>query len=417
MYRLYFLLVLTPIMILGCSSKNKDKTENELDIPNIIPAKYDTLKNVLSFIIDETPPYTISLIKEAEYGDSEEVIFGDINKFAVDSYGRIYIANGRKIEVFDANGTYLKTLGREGRGPGEFNNMEYLSPKIFSNLLYVQDDVLNRVNVFNTDSLSFIYSIPIRSKDASRKIAKVIDIDVLSMINDSLFFISLRQAYQEAEHGGFQNYFMMNRRGEFVSDKVFSYKEHPNNSYLVLPSFNAKPVFTSSRSVFDSYMKIAFDRNHNIYTSSDEDFLIKVYSVTGKFMRAIYYPYSRSTFDEKKIENIRAYGGSTFGKTRKQDFDIPEKWPAIHQFFLDDEDRIWVSTIIDDDENYEWWVLENNGQLISKFKWPGKRLKRNSMFSGNHIPIVKDGFFYITESSKADGTSKLIKYKIEFKKN
>jgi hypothetical protein len=49
--------------------------------------------------------------------------FGLVEKdVAVDRQGRMYVVDGisRRVQVFDASGTYLQTLGREGQGPGEF---------------------------------------------------------------------------------------------------------------------------------------------------------------------------------------------------------------------------------------------------------------------------------------------------------
>lgn len=48
--------------------------------------------------------------------------FGERIAVGVDDHGRIYIADtdNHRIQVFDADGTYLATMGRDGQGPGEF---------------------------------------------------------------------------------------------------------------------------------------------------------------------------------------------------------------------------------------------------------------------------------------------------------
>jgi hypothetical protein len=54
-------------------------------------------------------------------GDSTEM-FGSIRSLAVDSAGRIYVMDGQvpALRVYGPDGAYLRTLGREGEGPGEY---------------------------------------------------------------------------------------------------------------------------------------------------------------------------------------------------------------------------------------------------------------------------------------------------------
>jgi sugar lactone lactonase YvrE len=54
--------------------------------------------------------------------DDENIAFHMPSDLAVDADGRIYILDtgNHRIQVFDKNGKYLKTVGRQGQGPGEF---------------------------------------------------------------------------------------------------------------------------------------------------------------------------------------------------------------------------------------------------------------------------------------------------------
>lgn len=57
-----------------------------------------------------------------EDDDANAVVFGQVGSLAVDSDGRVYVvdAQARQINVFSADGDFLRTLGRQGEGPGEF---------------------------------------------------------------------------------------------------------------------------------------------------------------------------------------------------------------------------------------------------------------------------------------------------------
>ena len=54
--------------------------------------------------------------------DAEGEFFGVINQVTADSDGNIYLLDLQlnEIKIFSPDGTYLRTIGREGEGPGEF---------------------------------------------------------------------------------------------------------------------------------------------------------------------------------------------------------------------------------------------------------------------------------------------------------
>lgn len=58
----------------------------------------------------------------APRGDDDNYAFYRPATVLADSAGRIYVLDGgnARIQVFDANGEYLRTLGQAGSGPGEF---------------------------------------------------------------------------------------------------------------------------------------------------------------------------------------------------------------------------------------------------------------------------------------------------------
>ena len=61
-------------------------------------------------------------------GDDEEIIFGVIGDIAVDAQGNLYALDQQlsQISVFDKDGNFLRTIGREGEGPGEFRRASQL---------------------------------------------------------------------------------------------------------------------------------------------------------------------------------------------------------------------------------------------------------------------------------------------------
>lgn len=55
-------------------------------------------------------------------GDDENYMFGSINDVEVDSWGNIYVLDGKmtRIVKFDRDGKFILRFGKKGQGPGEF---------------------------------------------------------------------------------------------------------------------------------------------------------------------------------------------------------------------------------------------------------------------------------------------------------
>ncbi len=87
--------------------------------------------------------------------------FGQIMDATLDSRGRVFVADNslHAVVVFDSNGKYLTTIGRQGAGPGEFSVAGRLAMDPHDSL-FVWDGQLARISVFGP-ALKFARSIPV----------------------------------------------------------------------------------------------------------------------------------------------------------------------------------------------------------------------------------------------------------------
>jgi hypothetical protein len=78
-----------------------------------------------------------------------EAMFSSAWRIAVDNDGEIYVGDMRKagIKVFDKNGTFVRTIGRPGQGPGELTLVGSLSVSRDNRDLIVGD--MNKLMVFD----------------------------------------------------------------------------------------------------------------------------------------------------------------------------------------------------------------------------------------------------------------------------
>lgn len=410
--RLFFYFIFVLIIGCGSSSEEKGNKATKTSTPSsLIPDTYKNLSNVFAGSGSANYPYKMLFERDLTFKGDNDHYISPSGEFAVDDRGNVFVTGENGIIVFDSEGNIIKKLGRRGRGPGEFLNMTSLSPKIRKGNLYTYDDVLGRIQVFDLKNLEFSNSIIINSRqinvgeNVETSIQRLVDVTDNALLFE---YEDIRTADIEKEI--FRRYYLVDQNGDLFSEEVLiiQYK-NPNNTKAYY--FGPQNFFFPLPNASDRQTRINFDSNNNIYTSWTEDFFIKIFNPQGKYQRSVFYPYQNSSLNEEEIIDSFKYNEEVYQRARK--YKYPETWPAIDRFFVDDEDRIWVATITDDVENYEWWVLKSSGELISKFKWPGKRIERARRFRIK--PLVKDGYFYLMETDQNTGDSYLARYKITFK--
>jgi len=98
----------------------------------------------------------VTLVEDLAIGALEgpdELMFGFVQCMAVDAEGGIYVYDGQvpALRYFDASGDYVRTLGREGSGPGEYRDT-CLGLAVRSDGKVLMRDPRNaRINVYEPD--------------------------------------------------------------------------------------------------------------------------------------------------------------------------------------------------------------------------------------------------------------------------
>jgi len=98
--------------------------------------------------LSDAPVLTIGVVD----GPTEEQLFG-VADAAVLSDGRIVVANSgtSELRIFDRAGTYVRSLGGEGEGPGEFRRITVMDVAA-GDSMFVWDPRLRRLSVFSPEN-------------------------------------------------------------------------------------------------------------------------------------------------------------------------------------------------------------------------------------------------------------------------
>ncbi len=119
-------------------------TNQEDDLRVIFPKPDSNAKDVFTKLI---------LLKEIKDGFRKEMpnYFGRISSICVDDEGNLYVADGKhkRIFKFSKDGEFIKTIGRNGQGPGEF--MDEFMEISFGNdkKIYIVDNVRLKIIVYD----------------------------------------------------------------------------------------------------------------------------------------------------------------------------------------------------------------------------------------------------------------------------
>ena len=241
---------------------------------------------------------------------------------------------------------------------------------------------------------------------------RFIDHDPVHVISDSTFLYRFTDMSKLSDGKRFSpgkeasmsiNYYIMNRDRHLRSDTVL----HQKGRKMVVSEANGVTATVSFP--FTRRALFTVSENRRIYAARTQDFLIKVYNLKGKYLQSFYHPYKRAPLTEFQIDSViqAASNGIMQQAKRKvsRQINLPTTWPALHSIKIDDQNRLWVSTIVKNHKFYQWWVMNNQGKLLARFHWPREK----------PIKTIRNGYVYAVNKNHKKGIYRVIKYKIIFK--
>lgn len=386
--KIYFIIL---ILLSAACSKSE-----EMNIPEEI-AEHE---NLSVFPTDSEPAFDITFDRQTVFGDTEDVLLGSRLMITVDDRGRVYIADNQEIalHVYNPDGSYIRQIGQEGDGPGEYRMIRGMQTD--GNSLHLLDLNLSRITRYNLDDFKVEGDLSltvdrgnnngiIRYPQAFYVLGK--DIYLLQLGSSTTPGPSNEDAERTIE-GRKVNYIT----SEIVDSTFFSF---PSSERLMNRSENAIMVMSvpyNRRSV------ISVNNGQVIYGWS-EDFFLKVYDDSGQYQRAIYYPFENIPLDRNEVLEIYSDHDEQWQDMVRGN-DMPETWPVFESFTVDDDGRIWVEKLTENRDESEYVVLANSGELLATFNWP----------SDKEFQEIKNGYLYALETDEETGLREVVKYGISF---
>jgi hypothetical protein len=307
-------------------------------------------------------------------------MFGAITEFEVDQYGRFWVFEGQaqEIRVFDANGIHIRTVGRQGEGPGEFNRVIGMDWGPDGHL-WLADPSNNRLSVVDTAGV-FVASHP--------TIGGIMVMPWPGGFDDSGFFYTY----------GID---------PTVEDDFALVMVRYDADLQPIDSV-APPEFPGERQYFELRNEDSWMMTGVPYTPSLEWHLTRegtywagltgVYHIfqlswQGDTLRSIRRDYEPLPVTAADLDQAREGLEWFTDAGGKPDWSrIPSRKPAFEEFMFDDEGNLWVQMVAEGDlEGRLFDVFDPQGRYLGEVILPFP-------VDFYPAPIIRNGYLYaVTE--------------------
>ena len=283
------------------------------------------------------PDKSVTFEKELSVGGEEYEMLSRPMWFIVDREGSIYISDSQDqaIKVFDKNGEYVRSIGRQGEGPGEFS---YLGSQTFlpDGKLLAMDSMSMRLNLFDPEG-TYLASYHWTHRPGR-----------LQYATDSACVMTVYTFQEGKDPLSGRKLFV--KKFDFEGEEIFSFGEFKTEE---------GKVHTESRSggggvallislPYAPHSIFAADPvRQYLYHCVNNEYMIEVFDKDGKVIRRFDRPYEPLSFTSEDAKKFRSrYDDSTMEGLKKmvQGMSMPSVKTITSQMCVDDVGNLWIET-------------------------------------------------------------------------
>jgi len=352
------------------------------------------IEDGVEVVLNNIDPYTIKgkpktfsleeeTVIDTESDEIAKIGLTDIRSFGVDSVGSIYISRERAGEdnyifKFDEKGNYLLSFGRQGQGPGEFQNPPYVALNELDEVMATAPS-RRRLVLFD------------RNGTFLREIAFDVNIVRGSLLKNGnyLIFHQVRGS----------------RDSEYTTQAPLSLWNSEFNEIVELTRLKLPNFFTMKKGT-DRVFKWSVSEDFVYVGDNDEEYEIKVYDFDGNEVRRIRRKYKKTSIPkEYKDEKLKDMNP----EERKVTF-FPDSFPPYQTFFTSDNGWIFVMTNEkgENEDEFVFDIFNLEGVFVGR-----KTLTRYFRKYDAFVTVKNNKFYCIHE--KENGFKKLVVFRMNWK--
>jgi len=340
-----------------------------------LQADLDTLSNISQIDLSAESIHSVQFTDPVVFNDPD-VIMGSISSVTVDSGGYVYVADNDQLTIhrFREDGSFIESFGRDGEGPGEFRSLiklRYRDGKVFA-----LDRNQNRITAFSTDSLKDLETISLSAEFQSAGSNLRSMPEDFFVLPGNRFLLAFSLVAGDSEQLYFQPVDIFDPNSGYEGENEIKI---PVRQSVIFQNAGAMgflyPVYGRRSTLYVS-------RGDSIYSNWSENILFKSYNTRGEYSGAWYDQIEKQPLRRRQLR----VHYSDFYMDILSDEPLPDTWPAIRGFLVDDKHRFWVELVTDDMTVSEWVIVSEAHGLLGKF----------SMSAEDTIHVVQNNLIYMT---------------------
>lgn len=308
-------------------------------------------------------------------------LFGSVVALAVDGHGRIWVAESQanELRVFDAEGAHVRTVGRKGGGPGEFEQISGMGWGPDGNL-WVMDTGNSRIAVIDTSGAfvtshrreSGFVAIPWQGGfDAHGRVY-----DVAGAPSDQ----------------GFRR-ILVRYDATMTPLDTFWIPEYDAPSFDLIGEGGVRRM--SANVPFSPNLTMTFDGNGDVWMGITDDYVLYRVGFDGDTLGAVAREHTpQPVTAAEKEEALGRYEWFTRQGGELDPSKVPSVKPAFGMPFFDDQGYLWVRAVNAADAPPAYDIFDPDLRYLGQVAIPGG--------SGYQRPLVIGDALYAVMTDEMD---------------
>jgi len=350
-HKLPYNIVLTgfiALLCLTCTSTNKNNSKASLAAGSFTPLQLEPV---------------------FEFTESEEVAFQQISSIKTDHHGNIIVRDFSQPFLFmlDRDGNFLTKIGREGNGPGEFQQI--ISFMVDQATLWAIDAGSKKIEKFEYQDDEYVHLTSI-SLEKEELAGKFIGKTKEGILIANLPSITLNSPDNPTE----QPISLINGNGDILRDSIFTV---PIYEHLTL---KGSGMTLGINKIFGNRSLLAFDGSGRIYTLWTDSLAIDAYTPEGDRRRAFSHSLEPARVTEAERDSVLNRYDPVRADLRRK---LPDVKPAVNNLLIDDRQRIWVE-LLTENPGHGWFCFTKEGKPLYQIEIPTEGAELREI-SGNRV--------------------------------
>lgn len=330
---------------------------------------------------------------------AEDTFFESASNIKCDENGYVYVCDykAHNIKIFNSSGKFIKTIGREGQGPGEFTRPYDIAVTDERMIVW---DMGNRRLVSLSKDGDFIKSAPISIYDGWPQMMRALP-------NGDIVIGSEKLSLGQPEKP--QDYFIDIYSPDLEKKKRVYTQQIRRNKYVIKEGRAINiPIPFSPRIYWD------VSSAGEIAVGYSKTYEIEIYGIDGEKITSFSHTYTAEKVTDEDKKKFFASIGSFSGGERKQGADdfivqnteFPKLKPAFQQIKVDSEGNILVMGYRKN--------RDEEAMYFDAFGIQGNFLGNVQILSDMgfaYYSVIRNGTFWLQKTDE-EGLIKITKYRI-----